>query len=103
MRGRPETKIRLEIRRFLKKMGFAIWDMEQNRPTRQTPGFSDLVVFGHGTILFVEVKTPTGKLTGYQEEFGDAVGENGGTYLVWRDVRDAWDYLVQVGIIKEAA
>ena len=102
MRQRPETAIRLGIRKFLKEMGFSVWDMEQNRPTRQTPGFSDLVAFGHGTILFVECKSETGRLTGWQEQFGDAVGQNGGTYLVWRSTHDAWDFLKEMGIITEA-
>ena len=101
---RPEAQIRYSIRRLLvQKLGFAVWDMEQNRKTRQTPGFPDLVVIGHGLILFVEVKTPKGKLSEHQELFRDEVTANGGTYLVWRDVRDAWDYLVAEGIIKEAA
>ena len=98
----PETKIRLAIKRFSKQMGFSVWDMEQNRATRQTPGFSDLVLVGHGLILFVEVKTPKGRLSAYQKAFRDAVTENGGTFLVWRSVRDAWDYLVEVGIIRES-
>ncbi len=97
----PETRIRIDIREFLKKMGYALWDLEQNRKTRQTPGFSDLVAFGHGMILFIEVKTEKGKLSDAQEVFAHSVRANGGTYLVWRDVREAWDYLVSVGIITE--
>lgn len=100
---RPEQAIRLEIKRLLKQLGFAVWDMEQNRPTRQTPGFSDLVVIGHGLILFVECKTPKGRLSDYQRVFGEAVTSNGGTYLIWRSVNDAWDYLVERNIIEEAS
>ncbi len=99
---RPEQAIRYGIKRFLKQVGFAVWDMEQNRRTRQTPGFSDLVAFGHGVILFIEVKTEKGRLSAYQEEFGDEVAQNGGVFLVWRSTRDAWDYLVQIGVIEEA-
>ena len=100
--NRPEQKIRLEIRKFLKDVGFSVWDLEQNRKTRQTPGFSDLVAFGHGLILFIEVKTETGKLSEYQEVFAYEVRANGGTFLLWRDVREAWDYLAGLGIIKES-
>ena len=97
----PETRIRIDIREFLKKMGFSLWDLEQNRKTRQTPGFSDLVAFGHGMILFIEVKTETGTQSENQKIFEAEVKANGGTYLVWRDVREAWDYLVTKGIITE--
>ena len=103
MRRRPEQAIRLGIKRFLKQVGFSIWDTEQNRRTRVTPGLSDLIAFGHGVILFIEVKTEKGTLSADQEVFGDAVAQNGGTFLVWRSTHDAWDYLVQVGIIQEAA
>lgn len=102
MRRRPETQIRLGIKKFLKEVGFYVIDTEQNRRTRVTPGLSDLIAFGHGVVLFVEVKTEKGKLSAYQEEFGGAVSQNGGNFLVWRSTHDAWDYLVQVGVIEEA-
>lgn len=98
--NRPEQKIRIEIREFMKTMGFAAWDLEQGRKTRQTPGISDLIIFGHDLILFVEVKTPKGTQSDHQKLFELEVTANGGTYLIWRDVRDAWDYLVGQGIIK---
>ena len=98
----PETRIRIEIREFLKKMGYSVWDLEQNRKTRQTPGFSDLVAFGHGLILFIEVKTEQGKLSDAQEVFAHAVRSNGGNHLILREVREAWDYLVSLGVITEA-
>ena len=100
--SRPEQKIRLEIRKFLKNVGFSCWDFEQGRKTRQTPGFSDLVACGHGLILFIEVKTETGTQSDAQKVFEDEVTANGGKYFLWRDVREAWDYLVVGGIIKEA-
>ena len=101
-RRHPEADIRIGIRRFLKNLGWAVWDMEQNRPTRQTPGFSDLVALGHGHILFIEVKTTKGRRTEAQDVFAGEVHGNGGTYLVWRSVKDAWDWLETQGIIKEA-
>ncbi|MCK5316291.1 MAG: hypothetical protein KAJ55_00175 [Anaerolineales bacterium] len=98
---RPEQKIRIEIREFLKTISFAVWDLEQNRKTRQTPGFSDLVAFGHGLILFIEVKTEKGTQSDFQKGFEVEVKANGGHYLLWRDVREVWDYLVGLGIITE--
>jgi Holliday junction resolvase-like predicted endonuclease len=100
-RRHPETDIRIGIRTFLRDLGWAVWDMEQNRPTRQTPGFSDLVACGRGRILFIEVKTAKGKMTPAQAVFAAEIGHNGGTYLVWRSVKEAWDWLEAEGIIKE--
>jgi len=99
---RPEQAIRMEIKRLLTQLGFAIWDMEQNRPTRQTPGFADLFVLGHGMAFTVEVKTPKGKLSPAQVFFGTEATANGFTHLVWRSVNDAWDWLVEREVIEEA-
>lgn len=84
-------------------VGFAVFDMEQNRPTRQTPGFPDLFVMGRGRILFVEVKSPTGELSGAQEIFRDVCLENGGEWHLWRSVEDAKAWLVSNGYVREAA
>ena len=80
--------------------GFRIWDTEQDRPTRVTAGLSDLIAFGHGVTLFIEVKTPQGRLTEAQEAFGDAVAEGQGHYLVWRSVADAEAWLTEAGILS---
>ena len=83
----------------MKQFGFAVWDMEQNRPTRQTAGFSDLVAFGHGHILFIEVKTAKGKTTPAQDLFAAEVRKNVGTYVVWRSVIDAWQWLGEHDVV----
>ena len=100
-RRHPEADIRIGIREHLKNLGWAVWDMEQNRPTRQTAGFSDLVACGRGWILFIEVKTEHGRTSEAQDVFAAEVRKNGGTYLVWRSVKDAWDWMEAKGLIKE--
>ena len=102
MRAQPEAQIRRGIREMLKQLGFAVWDLEQNRPTRQTPGISDLIAMGHGLVLFIECKTRKGRLTDAQHFFGQEVERNGGVYLIWRSTTDAWDWLVEQGIIEGA-
>jgi hypothetical protein len=96
-----EAKIRRSIRDFLRMMGGAVWDLEQNRPTRQTPGFPDLVVLGWGHVAFVEVKTPQGRLTEHQELFRRECEANGGEHHVWRSVTDAVEWHESVS--EEAA
>ncbi len=93
MRRQPEAEIRQGIKKFLKQLGFACYDMEQNRPTRQTPGVSDLIIFGRGRTVFAEIKTAKGKQTAHQKTFEEHVGEGQGTYVVWRSTTEVMDWL----------
>lgn len=105
-RKSPETQIRLDIKRLLRMRDFAVYDMEQNRPTRQTAGFPDLVAFGHGRVLFIEVKTANGRLSDAQEEFRFHVlpveQQKKLEYHLWRSAKDAWEYLARERIVREA-
>ena len=60
------------------------------------------VVIGHGLCLFVEVKTPKGKMRLSQQVFRAECEENDVSWELWRDVRDAWDWAVNHGIVEEA-
>jgi hypothetical protein len=102
MRGRPEARIRLGCRDLLRSTGFAVWDLEQNRRTRQTPGLGDLYALGHGLSVWIEVKTPKGKLSTAQEVFRDFCLENGQGWQLWRSVGEAWEWLVAEGIVDPA-
>ena len=105
-----EAAISGEIRKFLRDvMGFSVYSTEQGYRkdrggTRQTPGIPDLIIFGKGIFAFVEVKTPKGKLRDSQKQFqSECDGCNPIVpYLVWRDVRDAFDWLVEIGVIKQS-
>ena len=86
------------------------YSAEKNRRIRpwllteamQTAGISDLVACGKGRILFIEVKTEKGTQTPAQIVFQNEVEANGGTYLLWRSTKDAWDFLVSVGLLSES-
>lgn len=95
-----EKAIQLSIRRFMQSMGFAVWDLSQPRATMQTAGMPDLIAAGKGRILFIEVKTARGTQTPAQIVFQKEIEANGGTYLLWRSTKDAWDFLVSAGIIE---
>lgn len=102
-----ESAISREIVGFLRSVGFAVWDTGQGYRrdpggTRITPGLADLVVIGHGRVLFVEVKRPKAKLRPAQEVFRDECLANGGEWHLWRDVREAFDYLVDIGLLEAA-
>jgi|TARA_R110000824_G_scaffold19606_1_gene75564 hypothetical protein len=103
-----EAQISREITKFLRDtMGLAVWSTEQGfrkerGGTRISPGVPDLIVMGKGVWAFVEVKTPKGKMRDSQLFFQKECKENGVPYLVWRDVRDAFDWLVAEGVISQA-
>ena len=99
-RGQPEAEIRRDIRDNLRLLGFSVWDMEQNRPTRQTAGFPDLVVMGRGRILFAEIKTPKGRQNGAQKLFQAECEANGGEYVVWRTVNELVDWVERMALKK---
>jgi hypothetical protein len=53
------------------------------------PGFADLVVLSGGRVLFLEVKTATGRLRPAQEMFRDTVLKQGFCWALVRSVDDA--------------
>ena len=80
----------MEIRRWCELRGALVYDLEQNRPTRQTPGVSDLIVLwpDGGGCWFVEVKAARGRQSEAQQEFQRAVIAAGGVYVLARGVGD---------------
>lgn len=54
------------------------------------PGMADLTLFTEGgKTIFVEVKTPTGKLSEQQKQFKEAVERLGFEYIVMRSKEEA--------------
>lgn len=51
-------------------------------------GVSDLIVIHKGQVLFVEVKTATGKQSPKQKEFEDKVKQQGFKYYLVRNLED---------------
>lgn len=56
--------------------------------TADGAGFVDLVLVGHGRVIFVELKSSTGKLTPEQELWRDALLTAGADWQLWspRDI-----------------
>jgi VRR-NUC domain-containing protein len=53
------------------------------------PGFADLIVLSQGRVLFLEVKSKTGRLSPAQKDFRDAVQAQGFAWALVRSVDDA--------------
>ena len=61
------------------------------------PGFADLIVLSGGRVLFLEVKSPTGRLRKSQEVFRDTVCAQGFGWALVRSVDDALGALADHG------
>lgn len=57
------------------------------------PGFADLILIAQGRVMFIEVKSRTGALSGPQERFRDDVQAQG---FAWALVRSADDALAAI-------
>lgn len=62
------------------------------------PGWSDLVVLSEGRVLFLEVKTPAGRLSPAQRAFRDVVLEQGHGFAVVRSIDDVRAALADHGL-----
>ena len=60
-------------------------------------GFADLIVLSGGRVLFLEVKSQTGRLSLAQEAFRDAVRDQGFAWALVRSVDDALSALAEHG------
>lgn len=65
-------------------------------------GFSDLIVLSGGRVLFLEVKSRTGRLTPAQSDFRDAVRDQGFAWALVRSVDDALGALAEHGFTARA-
>lgn len=86
---KPESEIRLEVKRWFELHGALVWDTEQEMRARITPGLSDLIVCWPGRgVAFVEVKSAVGRQSEAQVGFQEAVESAGGVYVVVRSIED---------------
>ena len=62
------------------------------------PGFADLIVLTGGQVLFLEVKSPSGRLSPAQKAFRDMVKAQGFGWALVRSIEGALDALAGHGI-----
>ena len=97
MAQNQETKIQNDIRVELSKAGIVVRNNVGRFYTTTgypiavgVPGMADLTLFAEGgKTIFVEVKTPTGKLSDQQKRFKKAVERLGFEYIVMRSKEEA--------------
>ena len=97
---RAEAQLSQAVRRALELIGCWVYSTEAPRsrgPTGSTPGIPDLIVLdAHAPgVLFIELKTPRGRLTASQTEFLARAKASCCECAVARTVEDALALVVE--------
>ena len=87
-----EAEITRAIRSTLRGLSVVHWKQWQG-PMSQPKGVSDILGIWQGRLLAIEVKTRTGKVSQYQQDFIDTINREGGIAFVARSVDDVIDGL----------
>lgn len=84
-----EAEIQAQVREFLQWRGWYIVKIHQSLGSHK--GIADLYALKNGRHLWLEIKTPKGRLSEHQVKFRDAIITSGGEYRVARCVQDVSD------------
>lgn len=90
-----ESDIQAQIRDYLRWNGWFCIKIHQSLGSYR--GIADLYALKDGYSIWIEVKTPKGRLSKHQEKFRDDVLAHGGTYIVARSVEDVRNYVDKYG------
>lgn len=85
-----ETEIQTEIRQILELHGWYVIRHQQGLGSLK--GLSDLSAIKDGQTVYIEVKTPRGRLSEWQNKFAANIAAHGGTYIVMRSGDDALQF-----------
>lgn len=86
-----EKDIKRAVRTYLKIANWKVLNIFQGLGCE--PGISDLICIKDGFVLFIEIKTKTGKQSEKQIAFEMAIRERGGMYAVIRSVDELVGYI----------
>ena len=89
----PEAGLKKSVRQYLQWNKWYVVNIQGG--IFGTKGVSDLIAMRDGRVLFLEIKTETGKLSDHQKEFARNVHEQGVEYYIVRDLDD----LKNVGVV----
>jgi Holliday junction resolvase len=81
-----EADIQRACKEWLQYHGWFVFKVHQSLGSYK--GISDLIAIKNGRTIFVEIKTPKGRLSKQQEAFCEAIERHGGQYIVARGVED---------------
>lgn len=81
-----ESDIQRNIKDYLQYKGWFVVKIHQSLGSYK--GIADLYCIKDGRSVWIEVKTPNGRLSEYQMKFRDDIIRQGGEYLVARGIQD---------------
>lgn len=81
-----ETDIRRQVRDYLRIRGWFVFHILQGLGCYL--GVTDLIAVRDGRIVFIELKTKTGKQSDYQKQFQADLEAAGGEYILCRGIDD---------------
>jgi len=81
-----EKDIQQQTRDYLRRHHWFVIRLQQSLGCHK--GLPDLLAIRDGVVLFIEIKSPRGKLSRYQEQFKQDLESHGGRYLIVRDLAD---------------
>lgn len=91
-----EKDVTRSVRYYLKTIGIFHWKVWQGLGS--TKGVSDIIALYRGTAIFIEIKTPIGKLSPDQMQFLQNVNHNGGLGVVVRSINDIMDIITKTRV-----
>ena len=86
-----ENQIQSAIREYLQYNGWFVIRNQQSLGSLK--GLADLTAIRNGKVLWIEVKTPKGRLSEWQTKFKAEIEAHGGIYLEARSVEDVEQFL----------
>lgn len=82
----PETIIKRTIKQYLGYQGWFNFPILQGIGSHR--GICDIIAAKNGVTLYIEIKTPKGKLSTHQEIFKDSIERAGCVFVVVRCLED---------------
>ncbi len=79
-----ETDIRRQIQDYLRIRGWFVFYILQGLGAYK--GIPDLIAVKNGRVLFIELKTKTGRQSDHQRKFQSDIEAHGGEYVLCRGV-----------------
>jgi len=86
-----ETAIKKQIKQYLDYTGWFSFHVLQGLGSFH--GVPDKIAIKNGIVLFIEIKSSTGRQSGHQKRFQELIENHGGYYLLARSVEDVDRYI----------
>ncbi len=86
MTNKKESDIQSEIRDYLTWRGWFCFKNHQSLGSYK--GVADLYAIKDGRSIWIEVKTPKGKMSQHQQRFKEHIEAKGGEYMVATSIED---------------